>query len=436
VSEINTEPHPYSDMTLLCVDDEASILRTMQRLFRNKPYEIVIAESGEQALLIMQEQPIDLIISDMRMQGMDGPTLLEKSAQLYPKMCRIVLSGYADFESTVAAVNLGKINRFINKPWNNNELINVVEECLESIKLKKENNQLKLKISQKNEQLKLWNQELEEKINLRTKQILASLKRNERNNKATEKMLFNFIAINSNLNGDFAKNVGNLAGRMASKLGLDKSDINDIRLAGFLTEIGMLGLDEKICTTPYNLLNYDQKTEFLGQGKIAQQILSPAHHMNNVLDMICNQYESLDVIATLGNNVAQQGSRILRVARDYWRYAYGKIAPEKLEYRHVCIELNKGKNIKYDQELLGILESNPELVEDGVVEQGINSQQLLAGMLLKHNLYSTNRLLILAEGHEFSESSIDKLIEYEINQKHIFSIVIEKFTNQQKLIKD
>jgi len=133
----------YSDMTILCVDDEASILRSLQRLFRRKAYRVLVAQNAEQALLILKSESVNLIISDMRMPGMDGAQLLHQVSQNHADIYRIILSGYADFESTVDAINLGKIHRFINKPWNNNELVAVVEEGLEQVLLKKENIHLK-----------------------------------------------------------------------------------------------------------------------------------------------------------------------------------------------------------------------------------------------------------------------------------------------------
>ena len=418
----------YSDMTILCVDDEASILRSLQRLFHRKTYQVLVAESAQQALLLLQKYSVNLIISDMRMPEMDGVQLLQQVAQLTPETYRIIISGYADFESTVDAINLGKIHNFINKPWNNNELVSAVEYGLEKIRLRRENKRLRAIVEKQNAQLTLWNNELEDKISLRTKQIRTALKINERNNKAAEKMLFNFIAINPNLSGDFAKHVGNLAGRLADKIGLEKKIINDIRLAGFLTEIGMLALDPLICITPFNLLNLEQQKKFLSQGLMAKQILSPAQHMKNVSDMIVHQYQPINELSL--PETLTIGIKILAVARDYWRYANGRILPENLDHIHIRIEMNKGKGIKYAEEILKVLLPHPELIEDNTLEQGLTTRQLKPGMLLKHNLYTINHLLILAEGHEFSQSSINNLIEYEKNQKHTLSIVTEISNNK------
>jgi response regulator RpfG family c-di-GMP phosphodiesterase len=413
----------YSNMTILCVDDEASILRSLQRLFHRKAYRVLIAQSAEQALLIMQNESVNLIISDMRMPKIDGAQLLQQVSQKHPDIFRIILSGYADFESTVDAINLGKIHRFVNKPWNNNELVNIVEEGLEKVLLKQENIKLKAIVEQKNVQLKLCNQKLEDKISLRTKQIYKSLEINKRNNKASDKMLFNFVAINPNLNGDFARNVAQLAGRLANKLGLEKQEIYDIRLAGLLIEIGLLSLDHTICSTPFTLLNYEQQKKFLQQGAIAKQILSPAQHLNNVRDIITHQYQPITDLELPEKLV--MCIKILAVSRDYCRYASGRILQESLDHPRIKIELNKEKGTKYAEEVLDMLTTHPELVENVSLENGISTQQLEPGMLLKYNLYTDNHLLILAESHEFTQSSIDILMEYEKNQKQTLSIVID-----------
>jgi response regulator RpfG family c-di-GMP phosphodiesterase len=413
-------------MTLLCVDDERIILRTLQRLFHRKPYTLLVADSAKNALEIIERSSIDVIVSDMRMPEMDGAALLEIVAKSYPNTYRIVLSGFADFESTVAAINLGKINRFINKPWNNDDLINSVEEGFERIRLKRENQSLKSEIENQNKLLKNLNNDLEEKVTLRTKQIRASLLRNERNNKACEKMLFNFIAIDPYLSGSFAKKVGHLAGQLGKELGLEKEAIRDVRLAGFLNEIGMLGLDPIICSTPYNLLNFEQRKLFSTQGEIAQQILSPAQRLNNVKEVLRRQFLPLERIAEKADSQTLLACKIINVARDYWRFAYGKIEKNKMDHENIFIELNKLKGIKYAENILNILIEKPDLVINNIVERGLSTLQILPDMILKQSLFSSNNLLILAEGHEFTEHSIEKLIEYEINQKHQFVIIIEE----------
>ena len=415
----------YSGMTILCVDDERIILRTLTRLFYKKKYNTLTAGSGKQALEVLEKNKVDLIVSDMRMPEMDGASLLEIVANTHPDTYRIVLSGYSDFESTVAAINLGKIHRFVNKPWDNDELVNAVEKGLELIYLTKENKRLKEQVVAQNDLLKQANIELEDKVSQRTKQIRASLLKNERNNRDCEKMLFNFISINPNLSGTLAKKIAQLSVRLGKELNISKDDLFDIRLAAYLNEIGLLGLAPNFCKTPYRLLNYDEKTIFLNQVNITQQILSPAQRLNRVKEILTHQFLTLKEIHELTDSKTLLACKILIIARDYWRFSYGNINSKKMQQSEVFLELNKSRGIKYDEGILDILIAKPDLVSDAVNKKGITSLKLLPKMILKESLFSSQSLLILVEGHEFSESSIKKLIEYEKNQKQKFLIVVE-----------
>jgi len=140
---------PKPPMTVLCVDDESDILQSIKRLLHKKNYHLLLATSGDKALELMQQNDVYLVISDMRMPSMSGAELFEIIATSYPDTYRILLTGYADMESTVNAVNKGKIHRYLQKPWDNNELISAIEEGVEKVRLKHENIHLQNLIKKK-----------------------------------------------------------------------------------------------------------------------------------------------------------------------------------------------------------------------------------------------------------------------------------------------
>jgi len=117
--------------TLLCVDDEANILSALKRLFRPHGYRVLTALSGEQGLKLLGETGVDLVISDMRMPEMDGASFLEQVRQRWPDTMRILLTGYSDISSTIAAVNRGEIYRYISKPWLDDDVVMVVRQAFE-----------------------------------------------------------------------------------------------------------------------------------------------------------------------------------------------------------------------------------------------------------------------------------------------------------------
>ncbi|MCB1906281.1 MAG: response regulator [Rhodocyclaceae bacterium] len=114
---------------VLCVDDEPGILRALDWLLR-RHFDVVTANSGEMAMDLIRDNDFDVIISDQRMPGMTGVELLKAARQLAPRAMRILLTGYSDLQAVLASVNEGEVFRFINKPWNVDELPVVVGQAV------------------------------------------------------------------------------------------------------------------------------------------------------------------------------------------------------------------------------------------------------------------------------------------------------------------
>lgn len=117
--------------TVLLVDDEENILSSLVRLFRMSDYTIFTATSGTKGIEIMEENNISLVISDHKMPGMTGVEFLSKVKEMSPDTIRIMLTGYADLEASIDAINKGEVYRFITKPWNDEELLLTLKQSLE-----------------------------------------------------------------------------------------------------------------------------------------------------------------------------------------------------------------------------------------------------------------------------------------------------------------
>lgn len=115
---------------LLFVDDEVRIVNLLNMMFRTS-YEVFTATSGHDALEILKAHRIDVLVSDQRMPQMTGVELLQKSREISPDTMRILLTGYSDLAAIIGAVNEGEVYRFINKPWDQNEIKTVIAEAAE-----------------------------------------------------------------------------------------------------------------------------------------------------------------------------------------------------------------------------------------------------------------------------------------------------------------
>lgn len=125
--------------TLLCVDDEVDNVEALERLFRSQ-YKVLKATSGSEALnkLRSSPEPIAVILTDQRMPEMSGVDFLHESLATHPEASRILLTGYTDIESIVAAVNSGQIYRYINKPWDPVDLMATVAGAAERYRLQQD----------------------------------------------------------------------------------------------------------------------------------------------------------------------------------------------------------------------------------------------------------------------------------------------------------
>lgn len=158
---------------ILCVDDEQNVLKALCRLFMDEDYEILTAPSGEKGLEVLSSEPaIQVIISDYRMPGMNGVDFLKQVYDRWPDTMRIVLSGYADTATVVAAVNEGHIYKFMPKPWNDDELKIAIAHTVETYFLQKENQALTEKLGDSNEELKILNENLERLVKERTSELI------------------------------------------------------------------------------------------------------------------------------------------------------------------------------------------------------------------------------------------------------------------------
>lgn len=148
---------------LLIVDDEKDILRALSLTF-DEEYDVFTASSGSQALEILEQEEIALIIADQRMPEMTGIEFLERTIEKYPQIIRIVLTAYPDTESLLQAINAGRVYRYITKPWDRAELKITVKRALESYELAVENHRLVKELQAANEQLQAENLYLKREV--------------------------------------------------------------------------------------------------------------------------------------------------------------------------------------------------------------------------------------------------------------------------------
>ncbi len=129
VSQTNAAQR-QSEITVLLVDDEPEVLSALGLIFRKEPYQVLLASSAVEAVRILQERDVHVVVSDEQMKGARGTELLRILAEDYPDTMRILLTGQATLRTAIEAINDGQVFRFVCKPCPGNKLREVVADVV------------------------------------------------------------------------------------------------------------------------------------------------------------------------------------------------------------------------------------------------------------------------------------------------------------------
>ena len=128
--------------SILIVDDEKYVLRSLQRSLIDEGYNVLTAPNGVDGLKVLEKEKVALVIADFRMPMMDGIEFLQKVKERWQETIRIMLTAYSDISVVVQAINKGEVYRFISKPWKSEELSTIIRGGIAFYDLIQENKRL------------------------------------------------------------------------------------------------------------------------------------------------------------------------------------------------------------------------------------------------------------------------------------------------------
>lgn len=173
--------------SLLVVDDEPSILDTL-KIFLSPEFEVLTADSADGAQSLFRQREIDIILSDQKMPRVTGVQLLEWVKQNHPRTIRLMMTGFAELEETISAINKGQIFRFLLKPWQSDTLLEMLHSAAKTFVLERSHEQLLDELRLVNDKLREMNVELENRVADRTKALEEANQELEHKNKMLEKL--------------------------------------------------------------------------------------------------------------------------------------------------------------------------------------------------------------------------------------------------------
>lgn len=360
--------------TILFVDDEINVLESIARQLR-KRFTLKLANGGQEALQILKDEgPFAVIVSDMRMPGMDGVQLLSTVKDMYPDMVRMMLTGNADQDTAIEAVNKGQIFKFMNKPCSTAVLVPA------------------LALAQRQYRLITAEKELLDKTLKGSIKVLAELL-----------SLSNPTAFSSGYR------IKNLVVALANLLKL--SPIWKYEVAALMSQIGCIALPADILNKLHaNVALTDEEIEMhRSHPAVGARLLADIPRLESVVGMIGEQLRRFDEFSESIPAEIALGAQILCVALDYDLLLFqGK------NHKEAVAELAAEQG-KYNPDIIHFLKGI-KLEEDRVHVVSLKLQDISIGMRAEEDIMAKNGILLTPKGQEITWPVLQGLLNF---SKHV-----------------
>jgi response regulator RpfG family c-di-GMP phosphodiesterase len=412
---------------ILFVDDEKQMLTALNRVFRGKTYTVFMANSAQEALEILENETMDIIVSDMRMPEMDGATFLAKTVDLYPASRRILLTGYSDQESTVRAINEGQVHQYIMKPWDNDALKATVDSEIQE----------KILIAEETPD-SLENEQLQEQVNnvsteLTNAHMFADMAKEEllKQYNTTIKVISNLINLKTPTPPSMNANVVTHSVAMCKLIKMDKKVITEIRNAAQLFQLGKLAVNDDLVAMKINEMNEKQIRTYNKHSVKGADLLLPLNSLDYAANIIRHQNENIDGSGYpdgLKNKAIPLGSRILRIVIDYQQILNGLYFKDTYSPNDALDFMGRYSGKKYDKALLNLYTKFiAQLTKTEGIQHDhlINIENLNAGMIVSRDLVTNDGLLLITKGSTLNATVIHRLEELQEQDLQQLNVFIE-----------
>jgi response regulator RpfG family c-di-GMP phosphodiesterase len=362
---------------ILCVDDDRNILDAYQRALR-KQFQLDTALGGEEALAaIAQRGPYAVVVADMRMPGMNGVQLLARIKEIAPDTVRMMLTGNADQQTALDAVNEGQIFRFMNKPCPPENFAKALEAGLQ--------------------QYRLVNAERE----LLTHTVRGAIK-----------VLTDVLSMVCPEAFGRASRVCRLVRQLCLELGIERAWQIDI--AAMLSQIGCITVPEKILAKVHQgrELTPAELEVYQNHPRTGRELIANIPRLEEVAEIIAYQEKLFDGRGAPADYIAGKkiplGSRILKLAMDWDILVAAGLSPEM-----ALAEINDRKGY-YDPGIVGALRKVLNITEAHVIRR-CRISDLVDGAVLADDVVSTHGTLLCSKGQEVTAAIRLRLRNYAVN---------------------
>lgn len=393
--------NPHNGQKLLLVDDNPEFLKLLELYLETEPYELFAFESAEEALPFLDDHDFAAIISDQFMPGLSGLEFLQVARPKQPFSSFILVTGNADRNTAIEAVNSGEIFRFIAKPFKRQLFLDTLEKAIEQYNLHKTNQQLQRETRQLNEQLQQANASLQEKLEELHNQQEALKKANdalEKNFKHSLDLCHRIISTYSPLLGKDTRAVVEICDHFCQSDELSQDVKRELQISAWLHNIGLVGVSRELLTGGNTrFLNRNERRVLESHPIVGQAIVSFMEDLGNVGEIIRAHHERWDGTGYpdgLRQDYIPMAARYLAVA---CAYVESKL-PRNEAVNYIIDQSGKAFFPEAVRLFLKVTELGP--LPQQVKEITLN--QLRENMVIASDIHTSSGLLLLPEGQRIT----------------------------------
>jgi len=307
------------------------------------------------------KKPYSLIISDQRMPEMSGVQFFAQAKDIFPDAVRILLTGYADSDAIIEAINKGGVHLYFTKPWHEEEILLHIKQSLSKVEVLADNKRLLEMVKDKNKELTVLNKSLEKKalekandLLIQTEKLKESYKKSQLILDGIVRTLSKIIETRDPYTAGHEDQVAKIACRIAREMKLPDDQISFIHIAATLHDIGKISVPSEILTKPSVLSNLEREI-IKTHCKVANDVLKNIDFPYPVAEIIYQHHERMDGSGyprgLKGNEIAME-ARIIGVADVIDAMASYRPYRPALGVQAAIDEIVKNKGVMYDPEVV------------------------------------------------------------------------------------
>ncbi len=418
-------------VAVLLVDDEENVLKALRRLLIDEECEVLTATSGPQGLEILKEKGnVGVIISDQRMPEMTGVEFLEQARRVAPYAMKIMLTGYADVHATADAINKGRAHRYMTKPWDEEEILEVVRSAVETYR--------QILMNRRQEEADREEQKSLQEMNLKLQKLVRQQQEELKEREARLEALpverpsagpqllsrallpmVDLLEGRRGMDRAHGRYVANIATELCSEMGLASDEMKSITLASLLHDIGKISLPDGLLARRTDEMTEEEFLEYQLHPIRAQRAIDGMEGMNGVGILVRHHHEAFDGSGfpdRLKGEGIPLGSRIMTLA-DYVSRFVEFFKAEK-EAERLLSKVESLLGTQFDPALFPYLQN---LVRDSSVRvsltrprcvQEVALGDLAVGMELAMDIRTKTGTLLLKRGTNLNFGAVQALEQH------------------------